>query len=184
MFNVGDLIIYSGQGICHVDEICEKTLLGEPKNYYVLHPVQSPSLTINIPVDNDKIVMLDIVDKSEAEKIIESFKQPGVDWIGINSQRNSAYSKIVKEGNRDGIAKVINTLMRKKLAAEAKGKKLYEQDNRILDKTQSILFAELAMSLNSSFEEISQRTTDLITESERQLNLAENFKDNFNKGFL
>lgn len=31
MFNIGDLVVYSPHGICRVDDICEKTILGEKK---------------------------------------------------------------------------------------------------------------------------------------------------------
>ncbi|MDQ6596090.1 CarD family transcriptional regulator [Bacillus salipaludis] len=41
MFNIGDLIIYSGHGICRVDDICEKTVSGITRTYYVLHPMEN-----------------------------------------------------------------------------------------------------------------------------------------------
>ncbi|HEY2420003.1 MAG TPA: CarD family transcriptional regulator, partial [Neobacillus sp.] len=58
MLNIGELIIYSGHGICKVDDICDKTYLGNTKTYYVLHPlVNSHQLTISTPVDNEKVTM-------------------------------------------------------------------------------------------------------------------------------
>ena len=73
MYNVGDLVVYSSHGICRVDDICEKTLLGETKKYYELHPVEDDNLKISVPVDNDKVTMLELLNK-EAEEILESFK--------------------------------------------------------------------------------------------------------------
>ena len=61
MFNVGDLIIYSTHGICQIDEVCEKTVLGVSRHYYVLHPLEDAKLTISTPVDNDKVVMMKVV---------------------------------------------------------------------------------------------------------------------------
>jgi CarD family transcriptional regulator len=162
MFNIGDLIIYSGQGICSIDDICERTFLGVTKSYYVLHPIENSSLKISAPVDNDKVMMLELINKNEAEEIIESFRLPGIGWIEIASHRIQGYSEIVKKGNRKEISQIANTLMRKKYKAELSGKKLYEQDSKLLTAIQNILFTELAMSLNTTFEEINEKIKSLI----------------------
>jgi len=167
MFNIGDLIIYSEQGICHIDEICEKTFMGVTRKYYVLHPIDNCRLEISIPVDSDKVMMLELIQREEAEEIIESFKLPGLDWIEINTFRMQTYSGIVKQGDRKEISKIANTLMVKKHQCEALGKKFYEQDNRLLISIQNILFAELAMALNTTSEEINERITAMIAEKER-----------------
>jgi CarD family transcriptional regulator len=132
MFNVGDLIIYSAHGICHIDDVCEKTYDGVTKNYYVLHPLQNTKLTISTPVDNTSVVMLELIQKDEAREILESFKIPGTGWIEKINQREQIYSGIVKTGNRSEISKIVNTLMRKAHEAERNKKKLYEHDRKLL----------------------------------------------------
>lgn len=164
MFNVGDLIIYSSQGICQIDEICEKTVLGVTRNYYVLHPLDNPNLKISIPVDND--IMNRLVDRDEAEEIIQSFKLPGVSWIEKSSQRIQAYNGIIKKGNRREISQVANTLMKEKIKAESSGRKFPEKDRELLDFIQNILFSELAMSLNTTFEAVHKKVLDLINVNE------------------
>jgi CarD family transcriptional regulator len=166
MFKVGDLIIYSGQGICHIDDICEMSFVGETKDYYVLHPIENVNLKISIPVDNEKVVMMDLINQEEAEEIIESFSNPGAEWIEIASHRTQAYSEEIKKANRTDIAKIINTLMRKKYQTQKSGKKFYEKDSELLNNTKNVLFAELAMSLKTTFEHIEERITALIAESE------------------
>ena len=101
MFSIGDLIIYSGQGICCIDDICAKTYCDVTRDYYVLHPIENCKLTISIPVDNDKVKMLRLIDRNEAEEIIESFKLPGINWIEICSQRAKIYFKIVMKGENN-----------------------------------------------------------------------------------
>lgn len=165
MFNVGDLIVYSAQGICRIDDICEKTYLGITRNCYILHPLQDPNLKICTPVDNDKVNMLELVDGDEAGEIIESFRLPGIDWIEPWGIRNQVYSKIIKKGNRKEISGLLNTLMRKKNQYEASGKKISEKDNRFLVLIQNTLFTELAMSLNTTFETINEKVSDLINEN-------------------
>ncbi len=163
MFNVGDLIIYSGHGICKVDDICEKSYSGITKNYYVLHPLEnSHQLTISTPVDNESIIMVRLINKDEAEEILFSFQSPGIKWIEKPNLRFHVYNDIVKTGNRIEIAKVANTLIQKKHELETIGKKLYEQDNKLLIKIQNILFKELAISLNASYEEIEAKVDGML----------------------
>lgn len=148
MFNVGDLIIYSTHGLCHIDDICEKTYSGETKTYYVLHPLDNEKLQINTPVNNKTISMLEIMDKKEAEEILSLFTLPGIDWIEKSHQRTQTYSEVTRKGNRKEIARVINTLMLRKHEIELNGKKFSEYDRKLLTSMQNILFHEIAISLN------------------------------------
>jgi len=162
MFKVGDLIVYSAHGICEIDDICEKTVLGVTRSYYVLHPIEDNKLSISTPVDNDAVVILDLIHKDEAEEIMESFKHPGANWIENANHRFQEFSEVVNTGNRKDISKIVNTLMRKKQESERNGKKISEQDRKLLTATQKILFKELAIALNTTIEAIFDKTNSLI----------------------
>ncbi|WP_346938470.1 CarD family transcriptional regulator [uncultured Clostridium sp.] len=166
MFNIGELIIYSAHGICRIDDICEKIICGKKRNYYELHPVDDYSLSISVPVESDKVAMLQLVNKEEAEEILESFSQPGIEWIEANTERNQVYSNIVKTGDRKDISKIASTLMRQKRKIEVEGKKFHVQDNKLLTYIQNILFTELAFKLNTTFESINRKVTKLINEND------------------
>lgn len=155
MLNIGDLVIYSGHGICKIDDICDQTYTGNTQTYYVLHPLEnSHQLTISIPVDNQKVNISRLIQGDQAEEILESFHLPGVDWIENNHNRSQVYNDIVKKGNRKEIAKVVNTLIRKKQLCEINEKKFGEQDKHLLFSIQNILFNELAISLNTTYDAI------------------------------
>jgi CarD family transcriptional regulator len=171
MFNVGDLIIYSSLGICRIDNICEKTYNGKTRNYYVIQPIEDNNLTIHNPVDNDQVVMLGIINRSDAEEILESFKSSGIRWIEKGHDRAKVYSDIVKTGNRKEISKIVNTLMRKKYEDQRMGKKLSDLDRRLLSSIQHILFKELAIALDTTFEEIVEKISRSI-----ELNLNKSIK--------
>lgn len=175
MFQVGDIIIYSAHGICHIDNICEKTFGDITKKYYELHPLADCKLRINVPVDNNKLAMLELMSKCEAEEILESFRTMGVNWIDTNTERNQIYSGIVKTGNRKEITKIVNTLMRKKYIAEVNGKRFCEQDNRLLISIKNILFAEIAMTLGTTIEDINDKVISLISISEKGLEESKGF---------
>lgn len=162
MFKIGEVIIYSGHGLCRIDDICEKTILGETKKYYVLQPIDNHQLTISIPVDNEKVVMLGLVEKEEAQQIVDSFDQTGFEWETNANTCYQTFRNIINSGNRSEIAKVVNTLLRKKIEAKQNDKKLYERDLKLLTETQSILYKELALALDKTVEEIEQTINESI----------------------
>lgn len=163
MFNIGDLVIYSSHGICRVDDICEKTISDVTRKYYVLHPMEnSHHLTISTPIDNDKVAMFELIHEDEATEILESFKNLGIEWVDNANIRHKVYTDIITTGERKEIAKIVNTLTRKQMEAELNGKKLYEQDRKLLNTTQNTLFKELAISLNMTFDEVNEKVTRLL----------------------
>ncbi|WP_241481447.1 CarD family transcriptional regulator [Mesobacillus campisalis] len=162
MFKVGDVITYSVHGLCKIDDICEKTIADVTRTYYVMHPLGESNLTISSPVNNDKVVMLKALDKKEALEIIQSFSKPGIPWIADVKQRALKYNTIAKAGDRMDIAKTANTLMRKELEYKKDGKKLYEQERKLLITIQGILFKELAITLNASVEEIEKKIKRML----------------------
>ena len=162
MFTIGDHIIYSAHGLCRIDDIQDVTVSGVTKQYYKLHPLENTRVTISTPVDNEKVVMLKLLQKEEALEIIESFKQDGAEWETQPNSRLKQYSELINSGDRLQIAKVVNTLMRKKVDAQLEKTTLYERDYKLLNNTQIILFKELARALDTSFEEINKRINDLI----------------------
>lgn len=162
MFKKGELIIYSSRGICCIDDICQKTYQGAMKNYYILHPVEDGKLSISIPADNNMVKIMELVTKDEAEVILGSFKQPGIDWIEGDNERAEVYLNMVKSGDRKKIAMITNTLMKRKLQAEIGGSRFIEKDRKLLLRIQNILFAELAYSLNTTAEDINETVSGYI----------------------
>ena len=127
-----------------------------------MHPLEQTNLKISTPVDNDKVIMLKMMDQEEAEEILLAFQQTGIDWVSNPRERNMEYKKVIKNGNRNEIAGLVNTLMRHTIELKKENKKLYEQDRRILDMTQNILFKELAMTLDTTFEKIHSKVNSMI----------------------
>jgi len=164
MFDVGDIIIYSAHGLCEIDDISEKNYGDTTGTYYVLHPLENPKLIINIPIDSNQVVMQKVMEREEAEEILVSFQQPGIEWIENVRQRTKKYNSLVNTGDRKEIAKVAITLMRKKLEAKSKEEKLYDHDRVLLEYIQSIMFKELAVSLDTSYEEIAEKVRHMISQ--------------------
>lgn len=70
------------------------------------------------------------------------------------------------KGNRREIANIANTLMRKKNETKKYRGKFQERDDKLLTFIQSILFEELALSLDTTSEVIYKKITKFIIENE------------------
>ena len=166
MNNIGDLVIYAKHGICRIDDICDRTIGGVTRAYYVLHPVENNhQLTISVPVDNENIVMLELVGEEEARELLETFRTPGAKWIDNANLRQQTYTKAINTGNRKEIALVINALIRRKIITEREGKKFYEQDRHLLSAAEDIMFKEMSHSLKASPNKIEKWVYNMIDET-------------------
>lgn len=164
MFTIGDHIIYSTHGLCRINDIRDETVSGVTKKYYKLHPLANTLVTITTPVDNDKVVMLKLLQKEQALEIIEIFKKPGVE--PDQSTAKALQPKLINTGDRMQIAEIVNTLMRKKFDTQLQKETFYAHDYKLINNTQIMLFKELAHAMDTSFEEINQMINDLITEDQ------------------
>ena len=159
MFEIGDVVIYSEHGLCKIDDICKKDLFGETRLYYVLHPIGEQTLKISTPVDGKKKRLMRTMNREEAEELMDVFGRPGIEWVDDPKHRARAYQSLVQSGDRQKIAEVTGALMDKKLNTD---QKIYDQDRKILNHVQSILFRELSMALGISIEEVANRVEERI----------------------
>ena len=164
MFNVGDTIIYSTHSLCKIDEISEQNYGNTTRSYYVLHPLENSKLSITIPVDSKQVIMQKVMEKEEANEIMDSFLMPGVEWIENVRQRTKEYKRLINTGDRKEIAKVVITLMEKKLEAKKEKKKIHDHDRVLLENIQNIMYRELAVSLDTSYEEIAEKIRHMISQ--------------------
>ena len=163
MLQIGDLTIYQEHGICRVKDISEKTYSNNTKTYYVLQPIDnSNQLTFNIPVENHKKLLTELMDKEEAKKVIQSFHLDGMEWIEKPQQRTNSYTKVLNSGDRIEVAKVANTLLIKKREIENGGKKFSENDRKLLMNIEEILFNEMAIALDIPVKDVKKEINSII----------------------
>lgn len=163
MYQIGELVIYSSHGICRIEDICHKTILGETKEYYVLVPIDNKeNLTIHAPVEQKENRMKRLLNKDEAIDILQSFHGEGIEWEENANVRYNVFNKIVQQGNRKEIAKVYHTLLKKKLELSKKEKSLHKRDEALLRQIQKILNKELSLALDLPLEEIEKRIDEQI----------------------
>jgi len=170
MFQIGDLVIYSGHGICRIHDIEDQTISGETRKYYVLYPLEdSYQLSIRVPVDNQKVQIYALMTKKEAIEVLEAFKESGAEWIEKNHLRNLIYNEMVSSGNRKDMVKVIKSLMLKKIELEENNAKLAAQDRKLLEQTANVLFKELAIALEMDYDEVVENVLHRVRENQQLL---------------
>lgn len=93
MFEKDELIMCGGHGVCRVVDIVDNPIdrLDKRRKYYLLEPVFVKGSTIYTPVDNDKVIMRKIMNKEEAEDLIEHIKLIDTVWIQEEKRREQMY---------------------------------------------------------------------------------------------
>src|SRR5659263_707363 len=81
-FNVNDLIMYGGSGVCIVEGIGVPDISGidNTKQYYFLKPLYTKDSTIFSPVDNSRVVMRKLITKEEAQELISKIPDIEILW--------------------------------------------------------------------------------------------------------
>lgn len=146
MFNVNDTVIYSPCGVCRIEEITEKDFSGEPVEYYVLKPVGGVKGTFYIPVNNESLTgqMRKILSKNEIDELISIMPDEDYIWIEDENLRKEEYRKILREGSRHELVKLIKTLYNYRQNLLGQKKRLHSADERFLKDAENMLYDEFS----------------------------------------
>lgn len=157
MFNVGDTVIYSGQGICKIEEKVEKDLKGKVTEYLVLKPIYEKSSTIFLPLNNAALVsrMRPVLSKDEIMNIINSIPEQESIWIENENQRKTKYGEIITRSQPTELIRLIKTLSLHEKKQKERGRKFHLTDETFLKDAEKILFNEFAHVLNIQTNEVS-----------------------------
>ena len=146
MYKVDEIILYDTEGVCRISEITEKTFGGKKQKYYILSTVSKNSMTIYVPVDNEKqtIKMRKILSSDEIYKLIRNMPNEDLIWIENDGERKEKYKQIIQSGDRRGLIKIIRTLHFQKEQLTKQGKKLHMSDEQFMKSAQKILHEEFS----------------------------------------
>lgn len=157
MYNVGDKIVYPSHGAGTIEAIEEKEVLGKKESYYIMR-LYSNNMTVMIPVStSDTIGVRLVLEKTEAAKVLETFKneplQENLNW----NRRNRENLQKIKSGDIYKVLQVVKDLMyRDKL------KGLSTNERKMLSNSRHILISELVLSAIANQEEIEAIMNDTI----------------------
>lgn len=150
MFQKNEYVVYGTKGPCLVADITKLNLHGKSseREYYVLHPVNSPQSVIYTPVDNDKVEIRSILSEKEARELFREI--PQIERLEIQSERlrEDQYRKIMRGVDLRACVGMVKTLLFKRKKREEQGRKFTTVDERYLKAAEEQLFNELSLSLD------------------------------------
>lgn len=157
MYSVGDKIVYPLHGAGIIEAIEEKTVLGKKKKYYVMR-IQSGKMTVLIPTDKcEEIGIRDVIDASEAKKVLEHFREQAV-WNDENwNRRQRDNMKKIHTGDLYQVLDVMKNLMYRELS-----KGLSTSERKILASTKQMVISELVMSGYADEEDIEMILSETV----------------------
>lgn len=154
MYQIGDTVIYSQQGVCIIHDITEKTMHGMTKRYFIMHPIHDDNTTFYAPVDNDKIHMRPVMSREQAQEALALFDSFDTDWIEDKRERETMAKDVLKKDDPIALTKMVKILMERRVDTKEQKRAFSKADSDSLHLAQKLLFTEIACVLNTDFEQI------------------------------
>lgn len=148
-FTVKEQVVYPGQGVGEISEICEKKFKEEVLPYYVIYFEES-DMTVLVPTKKaDELGIRRIVSAEEAEKALsflsEKFDPIPSDW----KMRYQMNLDLFKTGSVHDNASIVRSLYHR-----SKIKELPIQERKLYDSAYRIFLDELSYALKKEKSEI------------------------------
>lgn len=133
-------------------------------DYYVLTPIEDPTLTISIPFTNSQIRPL--ISKERVEEIIASI--PSIEVINSEDRMiESEYRNLLNSEDHKDLIRIIKTTYLRNKERLENNKKIGETDHHYFEKAEKYLYDEFSIVLSLSFEEVKQYVVDKVVELEK-----------------
>ena len=149
MFEIGDLVVYAGEGVCRVTDIGVPPMMGvnKERQYYTLKPLYREG-TVYSPVDSG-IFMRYVITRADADALIERIPEIEPEVYENSNLRflNEYYQAQLQNYNCEGLIKLIRSTHAKREVMHGRGKKLGLVDERYMKRAQDMLHGEFAVAL-------------------------------------
>ena len=157
MFQAGDLVVYGATGVCRVESIDQPNTTGADRHrkYYQLKPLYQDGV-IYTPVENTKVSIRPVISREEAERLIdlipsmqaEAYRAPTLQALAQH------YHTAVRSHNCQDLIELMMSIYAKQKQAESQKRRLGLVDERYMKQAERLLYGELAVALEISFDEV------------------------------
>ncbi len=168
MYQIGELIVYGGTGVCRVEGIETQKQKGaaEPRDYYLLKPLYQDG-TIRIPVDT-KVFMRPVISRGEAEGLIDAI--PGINAEAYHdrnfTQLAAHYQQALGSHECADLIELVMSIYAKKQYVESRKRKFGQVDARFMKRAENLLYGEFSVALGIPFDEVQGYIAKRVTEKE------------------
>lgn len=157
MFNVGDKVVHPLHGAGTIEEIKEMEIVGKKRKYFVMRFAIGNMVT-NIPVENcENIGIRPIIDKQEAKKVLQSFRDADVEDDANWNKRQRDNLVKVRSGDIYQVSAVLKELMYRE-----KIKGLSTSERKTLCSAKQIVVSELVLSEVADISDIESIMNDTV----------------------
>ncbi len=168
MFNIGDLLFYSTNGVCCVSEICSSPFdCTDKRSFYKLTPIaDNSSLVIYTPIDNTHVVMRSLITKEEAEALLLRLRTIEKVTVSVEKHRKDAYREAIREGTPEGFVQILKTVRARREVFKKTRRRVPDLDNDFEHTAKTCLYGELSTVLGINRDEVSRIVTEGIAEAQ------------------
>lgn len=156
MYNVNDEVMYSPYGICIILEIAVRDFSGEPMEYYILRPVGDSKNTFYVPTQNENLTsqMRPVLTREEINELISVMPDDNEIYIDDSNRRRDEYQRILRDGDRHELVRLIKTLYLRRQDRKEQRKKLLSAEEHTLRNAENLLYDEFAYVLGIPREQV------------------------------
>lgn len=146
MFKINDKVVYGSSGVCKIINIGQKNFgIKTDREYYLLNPVVTNSLSIFVPTDNQDGGIRRTMTKDEIYTLIKVIPEIGNEWIPEDQSRKNVFSEILQSGDQKRLIKMLKTIYNRMIVLEENGKKLPNADVKTMKFAEELLYNEIAL---------------------------------------
>ncbi len=151
MYKINDIVVYR-RDVCRVVDIRKSDFSGE--ECYVLVPYGSTdnSVMMHVPVSNKGGHLRDLVSREQIDDLIRS--APDIETLASKpANMKSQYAALMKGDSIQDLVCIIKTSYLRNNERAKNHKKLASIDAEYLKKAEKLLYTEIGIALNMTFEE-------------------------------
>lgn len=155
MWQAGDRVVYSTQGVCDITGIEQIAQGGQKKDYLTLVPVNQPENRLYIPLHNEAALgkMVPLITPDALRKLLESDAVRADMWEPVENKRKQIYHDLLSGGTREALMAMVYTLYTVRDRQRALGRRLHIGDELFLRDTERRLAEEISFVLGMEQDE-------------------------------
>ena len=133
--------------VCKIKDIKVNSFTN--KKCYVLVPVNDESLTINVPIDEDKLIR-NLLTRKEVDELIK--KIPTIEVLDLDDKNiEIKYRELFHSGNPKDLIKIIKTTYLRNKKREENKRSKGQKDEEYFELAEKYFYTELSVILNLSY---------------------------------
>ncbi len=142
MYNIGDLVLYGGEGICRIVGIEDKKIADRVVKYYALTPEGEGNSVFYVPTEGKaaEAKIRNIISGKEIREIIDN--SHSAVWEDNDRARRELYNKAINCADREKVISLIKSCFVHKEELAEQGKRLHKVDEYFLVEAEKLLYGE------------------------------------------